>query len=369
MIRFTTGNLLDAKADALVNTVNTVGVMGKGIALQFKETFPENFAAYRVACERHEVQVGHMFVFERRSLVGPRWIINFPTKKHWIHPSRLDWIREGLADLVRVVRELGIRTIAIPPLGAGHGGLDWSGVRPLIETAAASLPDVDVLVFEPIGPYHPKPKAMGVEALTPARALVVDLVRRYAVLGFDCSVLEIQKLAYFLQLALRGLGIANPLKLTFKANKYGPYAHALQHVLDALDGSYLRSAKRLADSKPYDPISVELDRLPAVEAYLAAEASIYTPALDAVDRLIDGFQSPYHMELLATVDWLARQQHVALTASEMRRGLAAWPAGDDAARRKGELFAEDALELAVSRLRSESGWLGYESTDRRSASR
>ncbi len=155
MIRRGMGNLLEAPVEALVNTVNTVGVMGKGIALQFKEAFPDNFVVYAAACERREVAIGRMFVFERRVLLGPRWIVNFPTKKHWMHPSKLDYVREGLVDLVRVVREHGIRSIAIPPLGAGQGGLAWSSVRPLIEAAMADLPQVDAMIFEPTDAYQP----------------------------------------------------------------------------------------------------------------------------------------------------------------------------------------------------------------------
>jgi len=173
MIRFTQGNLFDAQVDALVNTVNTVGVMGKGVALQFKERFPENFTAYAAACRKGEVRVGHMFVTEARRLTGPRWIVNFPTKVDWRHPSRMDYVRAGLSDLVRVTRDLGIRSIALPPLGAGSGGLDWWLVRGAIEDALAELAGVDVLVFEPGGAYHGEPKRNGVEELTPARAMLV----------------------------------------------------------------------------------------------------------------------------------------------------------------------------------------------------
>lgn len=353
MIRLTRGNLLDAKAEALVNTVNTVGVMGKGIALQFKEAFPDNFAAYAAACERGEVAIGRMFVFERRALLGPRWIINFPTKKHWIHPSRLDYVRAGLDDLVRVVREQGIRSIAIPPLGAGHGGLDWAEVRPLIEEAMAALPEVDVTIFEPTTAYQAKPKRTGEAKLTPARALVVDLIRRYVVLGFDCSILEVQKLVYFLQLAIRGRALVDPFGLAFKADRYGPYAHKLRFVLDGLDGSYLRSEKRIADARPFDPISLDLDRLEVVAQYLATpEYSRYAECLDTVDELIDGFQSPYHMELLASVDWVVHEMGAEPRVQTIREGLARWPGGEEAARRKQRLFDDRAIELALDRLTS-----------------
>jgi O-acetyl-ADP-ribose deacetylase (regulator of RNase III) len=172
MITFTQGNLLDSKAEALVNTVNTVGVMGKGIALMFKEAFPENYRAYADACKRNEIEVGRVFGTERRDWVsGPRWIINFPTKKHWRNPSRLEWITAGLSDLVRFVRQHHIRSIALPPLGSGNGGLDWIDVRPVIEEALRGLPDVNILVYEPTSRYQNVSKRDGVHKLTPARAL------------------------------------------------------------------------------------------------------------------------------------------------------------------------------------------------------
>lgn len=149
MIRFTNGNLLDANVDALVNAVNTVGVMGKGIALMFNERFPENYRVYAAACKAGEVETGRMFVQPVSQPDGPRWIINFPTKQHWRHPSKLEWVREGMAALREVIREKQIRSIALPPLGCGNGGLDWEVVRPLIEEALGDLKDVEIVVYEP----------------------------------------------------------------------------------------------------------------------------------------------------------------------------------------------------------------------------
>ncbi len=192
MIIYRKGNLLDAPVDAVVNTVNTVGVMGKGIALMFKEAFPENFRAYEDACKREQVRVGQMFVTESSRLDGPRWIINFPSKKHWRQPSKLEWITEGLKDLRRVIVEKGIRSVALPPLGCGNGGLEWAVVRPEIEQALATLPDVDIQVFEPTEKYQNVAKPTGVQKLTAARAMVAEMVFRYSVLGSDCTYLEVQ---------------------------------------------------------------------------------------------------------------------------------------------------------------------------------
>ena len=146
-MRFTQGNLLEARVDAVVNTVNTVGVMGKGIALMFKERFPENYKAYAAACEAGDVRIGEMFVTAGVELDGPRWIINFPTKKHWRDPSKLEWVRSGLAALKEVIRDRQIKSIAIPPLGCGNGGLDWPIVRALIEDALGGLNEVEILVY------------------------------------------------------------------------------------------------------------------------------------------------------------------------------------------------------------------------------
>jgi O-acetyl-ADP-ribose deacetylase (regulator of RNase III) len=158
MIRYTHGNLLETRADALVNTVNEVGVMGKGIALMFLEAFPQSARAYQDAAKRGEIHVGRVLVTENEALLGPRFIIHFPTKKHWRHPSKLVWVREGLADLTRVVREKGIHSIALPPLGCGNGGLDWVVVRREIEAALSEIPDIEAIVFEPTSRYQNVPK-------------------------------------------------------------------------------------------------------------------------------------------------------------------------------------------------------------------
>ena len=191
MVTYTQGNLLEADVDAVVNTVNTVGIMGKGIALMFKEQFPRNFEAYARACDEGEVRTGKMFVTENKELFGPRWIINFPTKTHWRVKTKIEWVEDGLKDLVRVIREKGINSIAIPPLGCGNGGLDWRDVRPLIESALAELEGVNAIVYEPTSKYQNVAKRTGVEKLTPARALVAEMVRRYSLLGIELSLIHI----------------------------------------------------------------------------------------------------------------------------------------------------------------------------------
>ena len=352
MIKFTQGNLLEARAEALVNTVNTVGVMGKGIALMFKERFTENFQRYAAACKAKEIRTGQVFVTEVRELDGPRWVINFPTKQHWRAPSKLEWVIDGLQDLRRFIVDKGIMSIAIPPLGAGNGGLDWAEVKPQIEEALGDREGVDILVCEPTDKYQNVAKRSGVEKLTPARALIAELVRRYWVLGMECSLLEIQKLAWFLECAIERLTPNdNPLKLGFTADKYGPYANRLDHLLNSLDGSYLHCDKRIADAGPQDVIWFVDERRDYLQTYLkGADAKPYTEALETTATLIDGFESPFGMELLATVDWLLAREHCEASIAGIREGLCRWPAGAETAERKNRLFDDRAIGIALQRL-------------------
>lgn len=353
MIRYTKGNLLDAQAEALVNTVNEVGVMGRGVALMFSEAFPENTRAYQQASRQGEVRVGRMFVTKNRDLMGPRWIINFPTKKHWRHPSKLEWVREGLKDLARVVNEHRIKSIALPPLGCGNGGLLWGQVRREIENELEGLAGVQVIVYEPTSAYQNTPKRAGLEELTPARALVAELVRRYCVVGLECTNLEVQKLAWFLQRVIRLQGLDDPLDMQFSASKYGPYADRLRHLLDGLDGSYLHCERRLSDAGPYEPIWFEDAKRETVADYFkSGPAKTYVAALKQTKQIIDGFESPLGMELLSTVDWLLAEEKCEPALEEIKRGLQTWRGGKTAARRKLELFDDRLLGLALERLKA-----------------
>jgi len=297
-ICYVQGDLLKAPAEALVNTVNTVGVMGKGVALQFKQAFPDNYHAYKAACERGEVRIGRIFVFDRGPFAQPRYILNFPTKKHWRHPSRVEYIQEGLEDLVRLVREYGIRFLALPPLGAGNGGLDWQVVKPLVEEALRPLEGLKVWVYEPqaklrvTAPSGKKPR------LTVARAALLELFALYGALGEPIGRLEAQKLAYFLQEA--GLD----LRLSFVPQRYGPYAEALNHVLQHLEGHYLRGYGDRAS-----PSGMVL--LPGVLEEADQLLRGHPEVRDAVQRawkLVQGFDSAYGLELLATVHWVLTRE-------------------------------------------------------------
>ena len=212
MIEATQGNILEADAEALVNTVNCVGVMGKGIALQFKLAFPENARAYERVCRRGEMRPGDVFVFETGALTNPKYILNFPSKQHWRSRSRLSDIEAGLQDLVQIVKRLGIRSIAVPPLGCGNGGLEWDQVRPRIQASFASVPEVRVLLFAPRGapPAESMPIRTSRPQMTAARAMYVKLMAQYSEMAYRLTLLEFQKLAYFMQAA------GEPLSLRFE---------------------------------------------------------------------------------------------------------------------------------------------------------
>lgn len=348
MIKLTRGNLLEAEADALVNTVNCDGYMGKGIALQFKQAFPPNFKEYEAVCKAGEMVPGKMLIHDNGGLVNPRYIVNFPTKRHWRGKSRIEDITSGLKALIRDVQELGIKSIAIPPLGCGLGGLDWQVVRPMIEEAFAELPDVQVLLYGPAGAPAAKEMLIGTvrPKMTPARALFIKLMQAYAALDYSRTLLEVQKLAYFLQEA------GEPLRLKYEAHLYGPYAPNLNKVLEVMEGHFIRG---YGDSQKPD---AEIELLPGAEeeatAFLA-EKPESRARLDQVSELIEGFETPYGMELLATVHWVAHRGGPtvgtpATNEHEATRQVHAWNP------RKQKIFKEAHIHTAWEQL-SEMGWL------------
>jgi hypothetical protein len=213
---------------------------------------------------------------------------------------------------------------------------------------------VEIIVYEPTGKYLNVAKRAGVEKLTPARALIAEAVRRYWVLGMECSLLEIQKLAWFLERSVEQLGLRNDLKLEFKAHRYGPFAPKLNHLLNSLDGSYLHCDKRIADASPLDVIWFEEGRTELVQAFLKSEARDVVPALELAATVIDGFESPFGMELLASVDWLLVREGVAPEVPALLDGLARWPAdgANGAGKRKSDIFDARSVHIALERLQA-----------------
>lgn len=346
MIVINHGNLLTADADALVNTVNTVGVMGKGIALQFKRAHPANYNAYRAACAAREVKLGEMFVFDSARLGPRRYVINFPTKGHWRANSRIEDIRAGLADLVRVVRQKEIGSVAVPALGCGNGGLDWAEVRPMIEQAFAELPEVRVLLFPPEGAPDPgdMPVATEKPGLTPGRAALLRAIERYIDRARTLeprdgvTVLEIQKIAYFLQV------LGQPLRLEFSRGRYGPYAETLNHVLDRIEGHYLSGfGDRSARVEELQPIRLANGAADDLSVWFAAHPAP-DALLDRFAQLVDGFEAPYSLELLATVHYAAELHPPATDIDELIERVRTWSG------RKARLFTPAHVRMAYSRL-------------------
>lgn len=354
MIREVHGNLLRADAEALVNTVNTVGVMGKGIALQFQRAFPANYKAYKVACDRGEVRLGEMFVWDQGALAddGPRYIINFPTKQHWRSKSRLSDVEAGLQDLVRVVARLGISSVAVPPLGCGYGGLRWEQVRPRILEAFAALPSVEVLIYPPEGAPSPSDQPVGTErpGMTPGRAALVALMSRYLPFSVAVTAVDIQKLMYFLQEAGEGL------RLQYAKGRYGPYADNLRHVLKAMEGHFIRGTgdgtARALEAIPFEI----LDGAVGEANDVLAGRSAMSQRIERVSQLIAGFESTYGLELLATVHWVATRDHEGSRFAEPLADEQVVAAVRTWNHRKGKLFSPGHVATALEHLRSQ-GWL------------
>ena len=345
MITYKTGDVLAEAAEALVNTVNCVGVMGRGVALQFKRAFPENFKAYAARCKRDEMRPGHVFVFETRAVVPPRYIINFPTKRHWRGKSRLEDIESGLESLAGEIRSRGIRSIAIPPLGSGLGGLHWPSVRTRMEAALGALDDVEIVIFEPGGAAADDRvnRSRDVPTMTAGRAALVGLLDRYLLGLLDpfVTLLEAHKLMYFMQAA------GEPLKLRFTKGRYGPYAENLRHVLHAIEGHFVSGYADGGDA-PDRRLQLVPGALEEARAFLEGKADTHA-RFGRVSDLVDGFESPFGLELLATVHWVAAERSSALDLDEVTEQTYAW---ND----RKKQFSRRQIELALGVL-SEKGWV------------
>jgi len=345
MIEVKQGDILRADAEALVNTVNCVGIMGRGIALQFKKTFSDRyFKEYKTACDNNDLRPGVMLVHDLHRLHNPRYVIDFPTKRHWKGKSRMEDIEAGLVTLVREVREKRIKTIAIPPLGSGLGGLNWKDVRARIEAAFADLQDVTVLLYEPAGapPAEEMSHIKKNPNLTVGRAALLVLMRRYlaAVMDPFVTLLEIHKMMYLLQEAGEGL------KLHYQKGPYGPYALNLRHVLNLLEGHFITGYGDAQDN-PERQINLLPEKQSEVEGFLDNHPSTKEHFQRVVD-LISGFETPYGMELLATVHWVGRHEG-ATTVDEAVTKTYAWS-------KRKKMFQEKHIRIAWDILK-QKGWL------------
>lgn len=343
----TSGNLLTADVDAIVNTVNTVGVMGKGLALQFKKAFPDNFKAYERACKQGDVELGHMFVVDTGSLGRPKWIINFPTKGHWRSKSKLGDIEAGLDDLAAAIEQHNIASIAVPPLGCGNGGLDWQVVEPLIRRKLDGL-DTTVYLYPPGGAPAASTQITATErpTLTEGKAALITLLDRYLRISMTASIIEVQKLMYFLQES------GQQLNLRYEKGHYGPYADNLRHVLINLEGHHLQGfgdgSRPVRES---EPITV----LPGA-AGEAADVLQQLGDRDLAERIeralavTEGFESAYGLELLSTVHWCATYEVDEFSVEATTACVQSW------SRRKQRLFTDAHVSTAWDHLIA-GGWL------------
>lgn len=335
MIEYKTGNLLNENADAIVNTVNCVGVMGRGIALQFKKQFPENFKVYANACKREEVQPGKMLVYSTNSLIGPKYVINFPTKRHWRGKSRLEDIEVGLKDLVKVIEEYKIKSIALPPLGCGLGGLDWAMVKKLIENKLSNIQDVRIIVFEPNGaPSNEKiAKCKDVPEMTPGRAALIELVHSYldGLLDPFITLLEVHKLMYFMQEA------GEDLRLKYSKAQYGPYVENLRHVLNHIEGHFISGYADGGD-KPDKQLKLVPGAYDEAINFLNKHNKTKENSKKVME-LVNGFETPFGLELLATVHWIINKENTH-SLSDVIKSVYSW-------NNRKKQFSEKQIALAV----------------------
>jgi len=339
MIKYITGNILDSNAEALVNTVNTIGVMGKGIALQFKKAYPNNYKAYEKACKNKEVLVGKMFVTQDSNITtGERIIINFPTKTNWRKPSEYKYIEDGLENLFKVINDKKIKSIAIPPLGAGNGGLNWEKVKKIIEKKLEPL-NVDIYVYEPslqIQEHLMKERVK----LTDARALLLYVLYDLVKNGEYVSEFSSEKVCYFLQ----KFGAKKYFKLEFEPNFYGPYSGKVRFVLNAINGSYLMGYSDM-NKKPFEPLTLLPNAYEIVKNYIESNKELLEIANKTI-VFLKGFYSDFALELLSSIDYISTKENT-LDKQTISKGLEKW---ND---RKRTLFSNPKyLEVSLRHLQS-----------------
>ncbi len=338
MIQYLTGNIFESPAEALVNTVNTKGVMGKGIALQFKTYFPNNYKSYVEACKAGEVVTGKMFLTRDQNIEArEKWIINFPTKHDWRKPSEYHFITSGLDDLVRVIRDKHIKSVAIPPLGAGNGGLDWRKVKKIIQEKLGNL-DQDIFVYEPYNEIAEHLKKERIR-LTDARALLLyvlyDLVRN----GEFASEFSSEKVCYFLQ----RFGAEKYFRLEFEPYFYGPYSGKVRFVLNALNGSYIMGFSDM-NKRPFDPLTLIADGYETVRAHVESNPELFAIARKTI-TFLDGFYSDFALELLSSIDYIV-QKTKKIDRNLISEELKAWSG------RKRTLFSDPKyLDISIRHLK------------------
>lgn len=340
MFKYKKGNILQEQSEAIINTVNCVGIMGRGIALQFKQTYPDNFKAYKHACDRGEVQPGKMFIYSLGKLFNPKYIINFPTKRHWKGKSNIQDIKSGLIALKEDIKKYEIHSIAIPPLGCGLGGLDWNEIKLLIEQTLGDMTDIDFIIYEPSNNVE-KIKNKEVPKLTLSRAALIELINRYLQSMLDpfITLLEIHKLMYFLQEA------GQPLRLNYKKALYGPYAQNLRHVLNVLENYYVNGYD--GEDAPDKNISLLPGAINDANELLKTDMQLLDK-IDKVSKLVNGFETSFGLELLATVHWVISKENKS-NIDDIIDGVYSW-------NKKKQKFSTKQIKTAYNILK-EQAWV------------
>ncbi len=341
-MQYIKGNLLEADTEALVNTVNTVGVMGKGIALQFKEMFSHNYKVYLTACKNGTLVPGKLLAVKDQTLEGEKLIVNFPTKSEWFKKSQYDYIESGLQELCKLIVEQNIKSIAIPPLGCGNGGLKWDKVKPMIEKYLSGLQDVDIIVYEPNEQVKQILKAQNSKRetkLSPAKAMLLYTMFYYDSLGENTSLFIANKLAYFLQ----RLGESSLKSLKFTAHHYGPYSVQVEHMVHDLNGKFIKGLEQM-EAKAFEPLELQYDKLQEVSDYVKGELSLQQRnIIRQLTKLIDGYQSALSLEILATVDFI-KKQNPGISKEHAIIKIKNW------SERKSQLFQDKYLDIAWQHL-------------------
>lgn len=340
MISYTLGDIFASHSYALVNTVNTVGVMGKGVALHCKELFPYNFEQYEQACKNNELCIGRLLpVQDTNANLGERLIINFPTKMHWRNPSKYEYIEEGLKTLRNFIILQKITDIAMPPLGCGNGGLDWNVVKKMIEDYLGDLEGVNIVVYEPNSQYMLTQQSEHKEAkLTDCRAMLLYSLFCYEMNDERTNLVVANKLSYFFQM----VGEPSFAKMRFIPNLYGPYSTAVAHVLKATNGKYIHGLEEM-EAKPFDELALDYSYKSEVSGYIHNLPAEKQNAVKKVLRIIDGFESTFAIEILATVAYI-RNNNIGINLEDTIKAVRNW------SERKARLFSEDNIRMAYEHL-------------------
>lgn len=340
-ITFKKGDMFVEPVDAIVNTVNCVGVMGKGVALEFKKRWPANYKFYKKACDSKELEPGKMLIFDNQELFpsdGPRYLVNFPTKSHWRSKSKLSYVDDGLDALVEKINEYNIRSIAIPPLGCGNGGLDWKEVKSLITSKLGNLESVNIVVFAPWSSDDEPEFSHANFPMTFERAILLKAIGDLE--GYFDGALDrisLQKIAYFLQ----ALGIK--FNLRFSKNLHGPYSEKLRKSFLAFEKSGMIKGFVSGNREAH----VTSSGYALADDFLSNSLSTNENVIDRLDKLIQGYESPYGLELLSSVHWLAHHENHH-PVDKVIEAMQNWNEN------KRSSFSKDTIRVAYDRLREDN---------------